>query len=476
MFETRAKIVCTIGPASDSPEMIEKMILAGMDVARLNFSHGTHEGHAKVVQYIRAASKKLGRPVAILQDLQGPKIRVGHFKNGPVNLVNGAKFTITKRDIDGDETIVSTTYKELPGDVKPGDMLLLDDGLIYLKVVQTDGTDVLTEVVNGGILKDHKGINLPGVNVSTPSLTEKDTEDLMFGLEQDVDYVALSFVRKPEDILHIKKIIQSKGKNTPVVAKIEKPEAVACMDAIVAVTDAVMVARGDLGVEMKTEEVPSIQKRLIKLCNKAGVPVITATQMLESMIQNPRPTRAEASDVANAILDGTDAVMLSAETASGKYPIEAITIMKKIIQLIEQEMPVDYSRRRRSGNETLPTQEGIAVVSCSLAELIDADAIVCITMSGATGRIVAKYRPHKPIIAITHSEKVLNQINLVWGLRGLLVPDLKSNIDESVLQIEKIILDRGYGKKGHTMVITAGLPFSGRGVTNSVRVEMLDYK
>lgn len=473
MITTRAKIVCTIGPASQSLEMIEKMIHAGMDVARLNFSHGTHEAHAQVIKNIRQAIKNTGYPVAILQDLQGPKIRVGHFEKGPVTLVNGAQFTITSRDVPGDQNIVSTTYKALPKDVVPGDMLLLDDGLIYLKVIKTDGTDVLCEVINGGLLKDHKGINLPGVKVSAPSLTEKDHEDLLFGLENNVDYVALSFVRKAEDIIHIKEIIKSKGKSTPVVAKIEKPEAMDCIEDILKVTDVIMVARGDLGVEMKTEEVPSIQKRLIKLCNQYGKPVITATQMLESMITNPRPTRAEASDVANAILDGTDAVMLSAETASGKFPIDAISIMNRIIHLIEGEMPVDYTKRRRSANEVLETQEGIAISSCTLAEILDADAIVCITMSGASAKIVAKYRPHKPILAITHSDSVRNTINLVWGIQGLLIPELKSTIDESIEEIKKVLVNSGFVQKGHKIIITAGLPFSSRGQTNSVRVEII---
>ncbi len=473
MITTRAKIVCTIGPASQNLEMIEKMIHAGMDVARLNFSHGTHDAHAQVIKNIRQAIKNTGYPVAILQDLQGPKIRVGHFDKGPVTLVNGAQFTITSRDIPGDQNIVSTTYKALPKDVAPGDMLLLDDGLIYLKVIKTDGTDVLCEVINGGVLKDHKGINLPGVKVSAPSLTEKDHEDLLFGLENNVDYIALSFVRRAEDIIHIKDIIKSKGKSTPVVAKIEKPEAMDCIEEILKVTDVIMVARGDLGVEMKTEEVPSIQKRLIKLCNQYGKPVITATQMLESMITNPRPTRAEASDVANAILDGTDAVMLSAETASGKFPIEAISIMNRIIHLIEGEMPVDYTKRRRGGNDVLATQEGIAISSCTLAEILDADAIVCITMSGASAKIVAKYRPHKPILAITHSDSVRNTINLVWGIQGLHIPELKSTIDESIEEIKKVLVNSGFVRKGHKIIITAGLPFSSRGQTNSVRVEII---
>ncbi len=473
MYKTHAKIICTLGPSSSDYETIEKMILAGMDIARLNFSHGSWEGHLQVMQHIRKAAAKAGKPVAILQDLQGPKIRIGTFKEGQTDLKNGERFTITSRDVEGDDTIVSTTYKELPKDVRFGDELLIDDGLLTIKVIENNGTDVACEVVNGGILKNNKGINLPGVVISAPSLTDKDTEDLLFGLENGVDYVALSFVRKPEDILNVKEIIRGSKKEALVIAKIEKPEALNCIDRIIAISDAIMVARGDLGVEMKTEEVPPIQKKLIALCNKAGVPVITATQMLDSMVHNPRPTRAEASDVANAILDGSDAVMLSAETASGNYPIETITVMKRIIKLIEKDMPTDYTRRRRSPGEKPTLQEGIAVVSCSLAEMLEVDAIVSITLTGAMSRLIAKYRPKMPIIAITHTESVLRQLNLVWGVQGLILPDLKTNIDDSVNQIKKALVDAGHLETGNKFVITAGLPFSSRGPTNSVRVETI---
>ena len=473
-FDTRAKIICTIGPSSNEYETILRMIKAGMDVARLNFSHGTHAAHLEVIRNIREASKKTGKPVAILQDLQGPKIRVGTFKNGSIDLIVGKTFTITSHAIEGDEHMVSTTYHELPNDVKLGDELLIDDGLLKVIVVKKTGEDIVCEVVNGGKLKNNKGINLPGVNVSAPSLTEKDTEDLLFGLANEVDYIALSFVRKPEDILHVKEIIRSNQKDTPVIAKIEKPEALTCIDRIIAISDGIMVARGDLGVEMKTEEVPPIQKRLIGLCNKAGVPVITATQMLDSMVQNPRPTRAEASDVANAILDGTDAVMLSAETASGSYPIETITVMKSIIKLIEKETPTDYIRRRRVSGEQMLLQDGIAGVSCNLAEMLDADAIVSITLTGAMSRLIAKYRPIIPIIAITHSERVLRQLNLVWGVQGLILPDLKNNIDDSVNEVKKALIESGFLNQGNKIVITAGLPFGSRGPTNSVRVEEIE--
>ncbi len=474
LFETRAKIICTIGPSSSNYDTIIKMIEAGMDVARLNFSHGSHEGHLQVMEAIRKASKATGKDITLLQDLQGPKIRVGTFRDGATILKVGGRFTITARDIEGTDEIVSTTYKSLPKDVKSGDLILLDDGLLKLKVLDNNVMDVLCEVVYGGTLKNNKGINLPGVNVSAPSLTEKDTEDLFFGLSQDIDYVALSFVRKPEDILNIKEIIRSRGKETPVIAKIEKPEAMNCIEQIISITDGIMVARGDLGVEMKTEEVPPIQKRLIAMCNKAGVPVITATQMLDSMINNPRPTRAEASDVANAILDGTDAVMLSAETASGKFPVETIAVMKQIVKLIEREMPVDYARRRRTSGETRILQDGVSIAACSLAEMLEADAIVCITLTGAISKLVAKYRPQKPIIAVTHSAQVLRELNLIWGVRGVILPDMKSDIDDSIIKIKKALVQKQLLNSGQKIVITSGLPFGGRGATNSLRVEILD--
>jgi pyruvate kinase len=473
MYSIRAKIICTIGPSSNDRETIVRMVEAGMDVARLNFSHGTHEGHREVMGHIREASRTVGKHVAVLQDLQGPKIRIGTFRNGYVDLKTGDRFVITTRDVDGDGHIVSTTYSELPRDVRPGDELLIDDGLYAFRVKEVQEGDVVCEVVNGGRIKNNKGMNLPGVEVSAPSLTGKDMDDLIFGIESGVDYVALSFVRKPEDVLAVKEVIRGRGKRTPVIAKIEKPQALGCIDRIIAISDGIMVARGDLGVEMKTEEVPPIQKQLIRLCNKSGVPVITATQMLDSMVSNPRPTRAEASDVANAIIDGTDAVMLSAETASGKYPIESITVMKQIVRLIEKEMETDYLRRRRDPEEAYVIQEGVAIAACSLAETLALDAIVSITLTGAMAQMVAKYRPRKPIVAITHSEEVLRRLSLVWGVQGLFLPVLQSNIDESVEVIKKELVRADILQPGKKFVVTAGLPFGSRGATNSVRVESI---
>ncbi|MEJ2628189.1 MAG: pyruvate kinase, partial [bacterium] len=336
-FSRRAKIVCTLGPSTNTHEKIAALAKAGMDVARLNFSHGTHREHENIIKIIRRVSKELNRPIAILQDLQGPKIRVQTFSQGSVDLKSGNDFILTTRNVKGDEKRVSVSYTSFNRDVQVGDIILLDDGLIRLKVKKIEGKDVHCRVIYGGILSDHKGVNLPGSRLSVKALTQKDKKDLEFGLEKEVDYIALSFVQQPKDIKEIKSLIAKHKKNIPVVAKIEKPQAVETIDEIVEIADVIMIARGDLGVELNPEEVPAIQKHIISLCNQKGVPVITATQMLDSMIHNPRPTRAEASDVANAILDGTDAVMLSGETAAGQYPVESVKMMHRIICLIEKE-------------------------------------------------------------------------------------------------------------------------------------------
>src|SRR5712692_6041610 len=408
----RTKIVCTIGPATSSEEQLERLMRAGMNVARLNFSHGTHDEHAAVIERIRRISARLGCPIAILQDLQGPKIRVGSLQGGqPIRLVDGAQVTITTRPVAGDSQTIPTTYMHLPQDVKPGDRILLDDGLMELRVLDAGATDVRCQVVHGGLLKEHKGINLPGVAVSAPALTEKDREDLRFGVMHGVDYVALSFVRQPEDVLEAKDLIRQfqveKGETDqvmppPLIAKLEKPEALAHLDDILAAVDGVMVARGDLGVEMAPEKVPLIQKRIISTCNDVGLPVITATQMLESMITHPRPTRAEASDVANAILDGTDAIMLSAETATGAYPIEAVEMMVRIA--LETE----------AGNRTahqpqckhLTKAHAVSHAARALSEEASVQAIVVFTRSGTSAHLFSKDRPRTPIFAYTPSERI----------------------------------------------------------------------
>ncbi|HEV7236404.1 MAG TPA: pyruvate kinase, partial [Ktedonobacteraceae bacterium] len=423
------KIVCTIGPASNSEERIEQLMRVGMNVARLNFSHGTQNDHAIVIERVRSISARLGCAIAILQDLQGPKIRTGQLKDGqPVMLVDGTETTITTRPIIGNADMFATTYQPLPQDVKVGDRILLDDGLLELRVLAHNETDVRCQVVHGGLLKEHKGINLPGVAVSAPALTEKDRDDLKFGVLHKVDYVALSFVRKPEDVVEAKQLIKqyqvelNVGKlaqiSIPLIAKLEKPEAVARLDEILDVVDGVMVARGDLGVEMAPEKVPLIQKRIINRCNDLGLPVITATQMLESMITNPRPTRAEASDVANAILDGTDAVMLSGETAVGAYPIEAVQMMVRIA--LETESGNRTARQPQC--KRLTQAHAVSHAARALAEEASVQTIVVFTRSGASAHLISKDRPRTPILAYTPSERVYRQLALWWGVWPHILP------------------------------------------------------
>lgn len=448
------------------------MAEAGMNVARLNFSHGSYDDHLKNITLIRKVSEDLDSPIAILQDLQGPKIRVNKFENGSINLAVGQRFTITTEEVIGNEQHVSTTYKAIAQDVKIGDVILLDDGLLKLVVVEKTETDVITEVIFGGVLKDRKGINLPGVLMTVPALTEKDIADLNFGLDNDVDYVALSFVQKPDDVLQLKRLISNRGLDTPIVAKIEKPQAVNSLDAITDIADAVMVARGDLGVELNTEEVPPTQKKIIKLCNQKGIPVITATQMLESMVTNPRPTRAEASDVANAVLDGTDAVMLSAETASGAFPVEAVKTMDNIIKIIENySMGNGDSHLVAQPNVVYSAPMATGYAACNAANMVNASAIVCMTQSGSTARQISKFRPKKSIIAVTARQSALRRMSLVWGVQGYLIPDFKENIDEAVEEMRLALLKAKVVKEGNRIIITAGLPFNKRRNTNMMRIE-----
>jgi pyruvate kinase len=472
----RTKIVATIGPSSSSPEKIEQLIAAGMDVARLNFSHGTHEEHAQRIELLREQARKADRPIAILQDLQGPKIRTGLLADGgPVRLRDGDRFTITTRDVVGTAERVSTTYTALPRDVEPGDRILLSDGLIELRVIGETGDEVQTEIVHGGELRERQGINLPGVKVSAPSLTEKDIADLEFGLSQGVDYVAISFVRRAADLHDVKARITAAGKNTPVVAKIEKPEALDELADILKITDAIMVARGDLGVEMPAEQVPLVQKQLIEAANSAGVPVITATQMLESMIRNPRPTRAEASDVANAIIDGTDAVMLSGETANGLFPIESVEIMAKIAEVAEasgrhgdHSMVPQLTAVARQG-----VSEAISAAACAIVNVLPVRAVVAFTMSGGTARLVAHLRPTAPILAFTPSEAVYRQLNLVWGITPILC-EYVDRLDTLGERVGEILISRGFAQQGDTVVVTGGHPISKRGATNFVKVLQIE--
>ncbi|MBI3006430.1 MAG: pyruvate kinase [Ignavibacteriales bacterium] len=471
------KIICTIGPASQNVDALVALIEAGMDVARLNFSHGSYEQHLKVIENVREASRKTGEYITILQDLSGPKIRTGTLKNGSVELTTGSTYTFTVEEIVGDERRVSTTYRLLPNDVQPGDTILVDDGKIKFSVISTTRTEVLCTVFNGGILSNKKGMNLPGVKISVPSHTEKDIEDLMFGLKNDVDYVALSFVRSAEDIRKLREIIiqeVQKGKRVPIVAKIEKPEAVEDIDKIIRESDVIMVARGDLGVELPPEEVPIIQKMIVRKCNDAGVPVIIATQMLESMIENPRPTRAEANDVANAVLDGTDAVMLSAETSVGKYPVAAVHMMDQIIRRAEVQGKDHLEIKDFPHDQEEKVFDAIGRAACVMAKQIGATAIIPLTHSGATAMNISKYRPQSHIIAITGREKILRRLNIVWGVRGIIIPDFEASADVVFKKIKDELKTRGYVQNGDYVVFTAGIPLMSKGSTNTIKVEKVE--
>jgi pyruvate kinase len=411
----RTKIVATIGPATSSPEVLRSLIEAGATTLRLNFSHGTHEDHQRSIRLIRQISFELNQPVGILQDLQGPKIRLGRFEDGSITLKRGDRFILTSRAVPGTQEISSVTYEPLADEVPEGATILLDDGRVEMRVEKVDREqrELHCEVVVGGVLSNNKGVNFPGVYLSIKALTDKDRQDLMFGLDQGVDWVALSFVRNPQDVLEIKELIANAGKQVPVIAKIEKHEAIEQMEAILCLCDGVMVARGDLGVELPAEDVPILQKRLIATANQLGIPVITATQMLDSMVSNPRPTRAEISDVANAILDGTDAVMLSNETAVGKFPVEAVGMMATIATRIEREQ---ISRNVKDSGRSIPNAISQAVGQ--IAEQLHAAAIMTLTKTGATARNVSKFRPYTPILAVTPHVDVARQLQLVWGAPG----------------------------------------------------------
>lgn len=467
----KTKIIATLGPASSSPAMVEKLLNAGVNVFRLNFSHGTLEEKGVLIEAIRRISAKGGHSTSILADLQGPKIRTGRMQNGALQLIKGEKLEITTEEVLGRPGLISTIYRELPNDVKAGSRILLDDGLIELKVQQVEGGRVHCTVVEGGILKDLKGINLPGVPVSAPSLTAKDRRDLEFCLEKGVDFIALSFVRHERDIREIKEIIADRGKSIPVVAKIEKPEALRNFKSILRAADAIMVARGDLGVEIRPEKVPLIQKKIIRACNEAGKPVITATQMLESMIIHPRPTRAETSDVANAILDGTDAVMLSGETASGAFPVEAVNIMAKVamdVESVEQRRP-----QLRSGhNHTVP--EAVAEAACQAATTLRAKAIVVFTQAGSTAALISRFRPRLPIIAFTPFPDIQRRLSIYWGVKSRPVGSMR-NTDQQLAAVEQTLLALGF-KKGDLVVITMGVPIETRGSTNLMKVHKLGEK
>lgn len=473
----RAKIVATIGPASNSPEMLRQMLECGMNVARFNFSHGGPEDQAPHIANLRAVSAEMGQPVAILQDLSGPKIRTRTIAGGQVTLQEGATFTLTTTRLEGNENIVSATYDLLAKDCKPGDTILLDDGHIALRVEKSSDPDVVCTVVTPGVLKSNKGINLPGVKISAPALSEKDLHDVKWGLENGVDFVALSFVRCAADVEELRAIIDASGSHAQIIAKLEKPEAVESeLEAIIAAADGVMVARGDLGVEMSPEEVPLLQKKIIMAANKAGKFVITATQMLESMTENPRPTRAETSDVANAVLDGSDALMLSGESASGAYPLQSVRMMARIIEKVEgsaDDLWYDYRQNRRShhnGSGDFPM--AICEAAAHAAATLGARAVACFTETGATAQMLAKYRPPVPIIAFTPDEKTVRGLCLAWGVAPLLIDSHKTT-DEMILQADEDFNASGLVQKGDIIVMTLGAQVALHGSTDLLKLHRI---
>jgi len=466
----KTKIVCTIGPASESLEMMKKLIEAGMNVARLNFSHGDFEEHGNRIKNIRQACKELGKTVAILLDTKGPEIRIGKLKEEPIELVENEYLTLTTEEILGDKDRIHVTYKDLPNDVSVGSTILIDDGLIGLTVVEVQGTEIKCRIVNGGQIKGRKGVNVPGVKISLPGITEKDAADIVFGIEQGIDFIAASFVRKASDVLEIRELLEKhNASHIQIISKIENQEGVDNLDEILEVSDGLMVARGDLGVEIPAEDVPLVQKRMIEKCNLVGKPVITATQMLDSMQRNPRPTRAEASDVANAIFDGTDAIMLSGETAAGKYPVESVRTMARIAERTEAALNYRELFQRLSKAQEVSVTEAISQSVAKSALDLHANAIITATESGYTARMVSKYRPQAPIIAVTPNEDVMRRMCLNWGVlpvKGVHAPSTDIMFEmavDSALKTKVV-------QPGDLVVITAGVPVGRSGTTNLIKI------
>lgn len=472
----RVKIICTIGPASRELDVLTRLVEAGMNVARLNLSHGTHEYHRGTIERVRQVSEKLHQPIAILADLQGPKLRVGKMQEGGVPLKKGGKVILTTDEIIGEPGRVSIQYKDLPRRVRPGERILLDDGLLEVEVVSNTDTEIVTKVIIGGILNDNKGMNLPDASLDIPALTAKDIEDVRFALTNQVDWIALSFVRTAHEVLELKSIIQNDsayGRVPPVISKIEKPEAVRNIDAIIRASDAIMVARGDLGIETAPETVPMVQKMIIMKCLAAAKPVVTATQMLDSMIRNPRPTRAEASDVANAVLDGSDAIMLSGETATGLYPVETVETMVKIAAQAEQALLTSDYHARFAEPEIYTGAGAICHAAMQTADELNASAIIAPTISGATARFIAGFRPKVPVIAVTPSPMVQRQLCMYWGTYPLLTRRL-SNTDEVINDAIHVAQESGMVNPGDTVVLTAGVVGSVRSATNLMMVRTIE--
>ncbi len=465
----RTKIVATIGPASDSPAVIRQMLLAGMNVARLNFSHGNYAEHAERIQRLRLAATELDLPLMLLQDLQGPKIRVGDVPDPGMPLQVGEGLTLVPMaDYTGQPQTVGIDYPYVAEEAEPGTQVLLDDGLLELRVEKIDGSAVHCQVVAGGMLKSHKGVNLPTLDLRLPSMTEKDKQDLDFGISQGVDLISLSFVRRPEDIQTLKALLQEKEVDIPVLAKLEKPQAIANLEAIIDECDAIMVARGDLGVEMRPEKVPLIQKQIIQLCNQKGIPVITATQMLDSMIQNPRPTRAEASDVANAIMDGTDAVMLSGESAVGKYPVESVKMLARIATEVEPAVEfVNYPPSR------LDDADAISEALHAIESAIELQCVVAFTETGYTAKLASQERPRVPIVAYTPDPKIYRQLSLNWGVRPIILHEVREDLDGVLAQVEADLMQRNFAAPGDKVLVMGGIPFGKAGSTNFLKIHTI---
>lgn len=468
----KTKIICTLGPSTMEDDILRQLMLEGMNAARLNFSHGDHEQHAKTLNRIRKMRDELGLPVATILDTKGPEIRVRKFENDKIVLEQGQKFTLTTREITGNQDIASITYLDLPKDIHAGMKILIDDGLIELNVLETGETDIVCEVENGGTVSNNKGVNVPNSNLSMPFISSKDYDDILFGIEQNVDFIAASFVRTPEDVLAIKEILKKRDCSTiKLIAKIENMQGVENIDEIIEVSDGVMVARGDMGVEIPLEDVPVLQKKIIKKCISAGKVVITATQMLDSMMKNPRPTRAEATDVANAIYDGTSAIMLSGETAAGSYPVESLQTMVKIAERAEED--INYRSRFAQSREFIKPDVTTAIshATCTTSMDLDAAAIITVTASGRTAHMISKYKPDCPIIGCTSNASVWRQLNLAWGVVPLIIPEYQNTRDlfnSAVAAANK----EGYVKDGEIVVLTAGVPIGITGTTNILKVHI----
>lgn len=465
----KTKIICTIGPASEQLTVLKELLTGGMNVARLNFSHGTHEEHRRRIQSIRQASRETGVPVAIMLDTKGPEIRIGLIENGMVRLEEGANVTLTTEEVLGTKERLFVNYDGLPKDVRVGMQVLLDDGLISLRVQEINGSEIACGIENGGLVSDRKKVNVPGAYIHLPGLTQKDLDDIAFGVREDVDFIAASFIRSKADVIAIRQVLEKLNSNIDIISKIENRQGVKNIDEIIKVSDGIMVARGDLGVEIPAEEVPLVQKMLISKCNGVGKPVITATQMLDSMIRNPRPTRAEASDIANAIMDGSDAIMLSGETASGKYPVQALQTMDRIAVRTEESLNWPEIEKKRIPNQARTTTEAISHATCTTAQSLGAAAVITATQSGSTARMVSKFHPHAPIVAVTPSEKVFRKLLLVWGVYPLISPEYKST-DILIESAITTALQAKYIKNGDLVVLTAGVPVGIPGSTNLIKV------